>query len=128
MQQVSIVFPYKFQPHQIVFLDHENTRLYSEIIEFVESRQICWVRPFMLTLPMSVSSPEQLTLYDLRQGADLLWPASLFFPALDTEVIPLFVQLNDPSQEALNNSDGHKQLSCFVRKVWQAYSSAFQTS
>ncbi|MFB8791832.1 MAG: hypothetical protein U7123_24050 [Potamolinea sp.] len=128
MQQVSIVFPYKFQPHQIVFLDHENTRLYSEIIEFVESRQIYWVRPFMLTLPMSVSSPEQLTLYDLRQGADLLWPASLFFPALDTEVIPLFVQLNDPNSEAVNNSDGHKQLSCFVRKFWQAYSSAFQTS
>ncbi|MFB8787744.1 MAG: hypothetical protein U7123_02565 [Potamolinea sp.] len=124
-KQSPIGSAYKFQPRQIVCLEHENTRLYSEIIEFVESRQVCWVRPLMLAVPKLVDSPEDLTLYDLCLGADLLWPASLFFPALDTEVIPLLVQLNNSNTEAVNNSDAHKKLRDFVSQVWQAYSSAF---
>ncbi len=131
MKQLSIGSAYKFQPRQIVCLEHENTHLYAEVIEVVESRQVCWVRPLTLAIliagnePPAVASPEQLTLYDLRRGADLLWPASLFRPALDTEVIPLLVQLNDPEAELTNHLDGHEQLSCFIRKVWQAYKSAF---
>lgn len=124
MKQVSIGSAQKFQPRQIVGLEHETTRLYAEIIEFVESRQVCWVRPLML----AISTPESdlpLTLYDLRLGADLLWPASLFQPALDTEVIPFLVQLNDPDAQAVNRSDAQQQLSRFVREVWQAYKNAF---
>lgn len=131
MKQVSIGSAYTFQPRQIVCLEHENIRLYTEVIEVVASRHICWVRPLMLVVPVAdndllpESSSEQLTLYDLRQGADLLWPISLFRPALDTEVIPLVVQLNDLNAQHKNNSDAHKQLSCFVAKVWQAHKSAF---
>jgi hypothetical protein len=129
VKQVSIGSAYKFQPRQIVCLEHENTRLYTEVIEVVSSRQVCWVRPMMLAISeagtdsLPLASAEPLTLYDLRLGADLLWPTSLFRPALDTEVIPLMVQLDDP--ETANNSDAHKQLTCFVRKVWQVYKSAF---
>lgn len=134
MKQLSIGSAYKFQPRQIVCLEHENTRLYTEVIEVVASRPVCWVRPVMLAVsigdndPLVVASSQQLTLYDLRKGADLLWPASLFRPALDTEVIPLLVQLHDPDAQSEDNSDAHKQLSCFVRKVWQAYKSAFSAS
>ncbi len=131
MKQLSIGSVYKFQPRQIACLEHENTRLYTEVIEVVLSRQICWVRPLMLVVSaagndvLPVASPEQLTLYDLRLGADLLWPVKLFRPALDTEVIPLLVQLNDPDAQTTDNSDAHQQLSCFVREVWQAYKSTF---
>lgn len=132
MKQGSLDSVYKFQPRQIVCLEHENTRLYTEVIEVVASRQICWVRPLMLAVSpigndsLPAFSPEQLNLYDLRQGADLLWPASLFRIALDTEVIPLLVQLDDPDEvQQANNLEAHKQLSCFVRKVWQASKSAF---
>jgi hypothetical protein len=131
VKQVSIGSGHKFQPSQIVCLEHETTRLYAEIIEFVEARQVCWVRPLLLAVavadsePLSVLSPEQLTLYDLRWGADLLWPASLFRPALDTEVIPLLVYLDDPDGRSTNDPDVHMQLSYFVRKVWQAYKSVF---
>ena len=132
MKQVSIGSAYNFQPRQIVCLEHENTCLYAEIIDVVASRQICWVRPLMLSVPvvgndpMLVVSPQERVLYDLRLGSDLLWPASLFRHALDTEVIPLMVQLGNPDDGTRNNSDAHKQLSCFVRQVWQAYKSAFQ--
>jgi hypothetical protein len=131
VKQLSIGSAYKFQPRQIVCLDHENTCLYTEVIEVVASRQICWVRPVMLTVSIADSnwllgeSSEPLTLYDLRQSSDLLWPLSLFRPALDTEVIPLLVQLNDPDAKHNNNSDAHQQLSYFVRKVWHAYKSLF---
>lgn len=131
MKQVSIGSVYKFQPRQIVCLEHGNTRLYAEVIEVVASRQVCWVRPVLLAFPAAdnnlhwEASPEQLTLYDLRQGADLLWPASLFRLALDTEVIPLLVQLDEPDFNRENNPEAHKQLSCFVSEVWQTYKSAF---
>ena len=134
MKQVSIDSAYKFQPRQIVCLEHGNTRLYAEVIEVVPSRQVCWVRPVLLAKlapdynPHWEVSPEQLTLYDLRQGADLLWPTSLFRLALDTEVIPLFVQLDDPDFSRENNPDAHQQLSCFVSEVWQTYKSAFSAS
>lgn len=125
----------QFQPHQIVCLEHERTCLYNEVIEVVPSRQVCWVRPLMLVVfpihldALPVFSPEQLSLYDLRQGSDLLWPTHFFRVALDTEVIPLLMQLDNPdSALTANNSEAHKQLSCFVRKVWQAYKSAFQAS
>lgn len=132
MKQGSLDSTYQFQTRQIVCLEHENTRLYTEVIQVVTLRQVCWVRPLMLAvLPIDSDSlptfsPEQIHLYDLRQGADLLWPASLFRLALDTEVIPLLVQLDDPSKVQLANpSEAHQQLSGFVRKVWQAYKSAF---
>lgn len=124
MKQFSIGSAQKFQPRQIVGLEHKSTCLYGEIIEFVESRQVCWVRPLMLAV-VEVDSESLLTLCDLRLGADLLWPASLFRPALDTEVIPLLVQLNVSDTQAVNCSDASRQLSHFVREVWQAYKSAF---
>lgn len=124
MKQLSIGSAQKFQPRQIVCLAHESTCLYAEIIEFVELRQVCWVRPLMLAV-REVGSEEPVTLCDLRLGADLLWPASLFRPALDTEVIPLLVQLNVSDTQTLICSDAHQQLCRFVREVWQAYKSAF---
>jgi hypothetical protein len=116
-----------FQPCQIVCLDHENTRLYADVIQVVDSRQICWVRPLMLTIVPDDNVNVLPTLYDLRQGADLVWPVTLFRPALDTEVIPLLMQLDAPDATA-DASDTHRQLSWFVRQVWQANQSDFQAS
>lgn len=132
MKQGAISPISDFQPRQIVCLEHEATRLYAEVVEVIASRQICWVRPLMLVIsseddnPLTDLSSEPLRVYDLRQGADLLWPASLFRAALDTEVISLLVELENPDTlKQDNNLDAHQQLSCFVRKVWQAYRSVF---
>lgn len=125
-------YQFQFQPHQIVYLEHETTRLYAEVIDVVTSRQVCWVRPLMLVVATSeqnllpFATAEDLNLYNLRQGSDLLWPASLFRPALDTEVIPLLVQLDCPDAQLVNNLEARQQLNVFVRQVWQAYKSAFK--
>lgn len=125
-------YQFQFQPHQIVYLEHETTRLYAEVIDVVVSRQICWVRPLMLVIAASDQNllpfvnAESLSLYNLRQSSDLLWPTSLFQPALDTEVIPLLVQHDCPDEQPTNDLDARQQLNSFVRQVWQAYKSAFE--
>ncbi|NJO42850.1 MAG: hypothetical protein HC769_04765 [Cyanobacteria bacterium CRU_2_1] len=144
----SIGFTTNFQPGHIVYLEYQETRLYAEVIQVVTERQLCWVRPLALftrpnELYASSSSslpPEQLgleepTLYDLRQGADLLYPQSLFRVALDTEVLPLIAQLNTLKTEQENigepgqkdNFHAHHQLQEFIYRIWQAQPEAFQS-
>ncbi|NEO33850.1 MAG: hypothetical protein F6K36_26235 [Symploca sp. SIO3C6] len=127
--QVKCITNYKFHSSQIVYLEYDNARLYGEVIEFVESRQVCWVRPLMLVVPamgsdlLPLISLENLTLYDLRQGADLLLSACLFQQAFDSEVIPLLVELNNPETQLVTKTDTHQQLRDFVSRVWEAYTS-----
>ncbi|MGQ4648366.1 hypothetical protein [Lyngbya aestuarii] len=135
MKQLLIGSASEFQPSQIVCLEHEDTRLYAEVIQVVTSRQMCWVRPLMLVVSpvvnqlLPIALPEYLALYDLRSGADLLWPANLFRHALDTEVISLMAELDNlEDAPSKNHLDTHKQLSGFMRRVWQAYQPDSQVS
>lgn len=124
-------FSADFQTYQIVYLEHQQTRLYAEVIQVVQARRTCWVRPLIL----SVSSTNQLSpafwsepvpkLYDLRQGADLLWPIALFRAALDAEVIPLLTQLQTTHGTDIPSVPAHRQLNQFIRQIWQAYPEAF---
>jgi len=143
VQQASIIANHNFQPCQIVFLEHENARLYAEVIQVVTVRQICWVRPLILAVFGSDRlwrwaspnrTPTEPKLHDLRESADLLWPLNLFQPALDTEVIPLIGQLQafDAILEGSSSTSlsvraqlAHQHLSYFVRQVWQAHQSDF---
>ncbi len=133
VKQGLIDSTYKFQPRQIVCLEHETTCLYAEVIEFVELRQVCWLRPLMLTVTpvnnelLLTASPESVLLYNLRQGPDLLLPVRLLRLALDTEVIPLLVGLEDPLYESVNNVESHHQLSYFISKVWRTYPKEFES-
>jgi hypothetical protein len=69
---------------------------------------------------------ESRELYDLRQGADLVWPQSLFRLALDTEVIPLLTELQSfPPPEPGFSAIAHDRLRSFVQLVWQAHPEAF---
>jgi hypothetical protein len=105
-----------FQPQQIVFLEHGERRLYTEVIQVVVSRQLCWVRPlFMATI---IQEPPLVT--DLRDGSDLLWPVNLFQPALDTEVIGLLSQVLAKEPKSEPDLIAKKQLHQFIHELWQA--------
>jgi hypothetical protein len=133
-------------------LECQAAYLYAEIIQVVEQRQLCWVRPIALVEALKrepVSTPQswdqgnapydrpdasESILYDLREGSDLLCPASLFRPALDTEVIPILTELEghqakgeEPEAGALPISSSRHHLQAFIRRVWQAYPEAFQS-
>ncbi|WP_250122161.1 hypothetical protein [Chroococcidiopsis sp. CCMEE 29] len=117
--QNSMDFTYDFQPRQIVCLEHEATCLYAEVIQVVESRQVCWVRPLLLKDPSCNYPPLEPLLYDLRPSADLLWPLTLFRPALDTEVLPLLVQLMASEPQTEREPVAQQQFNQFIRQVWQ---------
>ena len=119
-----------FKPGQIVSLECGDACLHSEVIQVVEARQICWVRPLMLVGFVSGKDfpqrwPEEYTLSDLRDGSDLLWPLSLFRAALDTEVISLLTQLQSLDSDRKDSTIASRQLRDFVDRVWAAFPSAF---
>jgi hypothetical protein len=107
-----------FQPRQIVCTTHQATHLYAEVIQVVESRQIGWFRPLLL---VEFFDDEQLsispTLLDLRSGADLLCPPSLFRPAIDTEVIPLLMQLSAWEPPLEHDPVAFKRLHQFIQQA-----------
>jgi hypothetical protein len=131
-----------FKPGQIVGLNHHNSCLYAEVIQVVEVRDVCWVRPLMLIEGLSehpednISSfgftPESFILSDLRQSPDLIWPTRLFKAALDTEVITFLAQLeapevNSPGVKRVNAVYAHQQLQDFIAQVWRAYTHVFES-
>lgn len=106
-----------FQPGQIVFLEHDDCRLYAEVIQVVVSRQLCWVRPLLL---VAYSSKPPL-INDLREASDLLWSVDLFQPALDTEVISMLSEVLIKEAKPGIDSIAKQQLNQFIHQVWQAY-------
>lgn len=127
-----------FKPGQILYIEHQNVRLYAEVIQAISDRNLCWVRPLalvtrvtdanLLSHPVqwstSCSEPEPVDLHDLRQGVDLVCPQSLFHIALDTEVMPILAELNrlKPRSDLSglgDNNIAHEQLREFIRHLWQ---------
>jgi len=125
-----------FQAGQILCLEHGNTCLYAELIQIApkNKRQQGWVRPLVLKVSPAVDSSQsssvqddptisdQPSLYDLRQGADLLCPITLFRAALDTEVIPLLTQLANSKVQSDGDRTAYHRLHRLIQDVCQVYS------
>ncbi|MGB3511865.1 MAG: hypothetical protein WBA93_22040 [Microcoleaceae cyanobacterium] len=132
MKVISRDFTPNFKPSQILCLEHKDTCLYAEVIQVLETRKMCWVRPLILKVFSSESDgksnqeiSEKPTLWDLREGADLVWPICLFREAIDTEVIPLLAELELLDGKQKNQQNSHQQLRHFVKIVWEAYPDVF---
>jgi hypothetical protein len=127
---------------QIVCLDYQASSLYGEVIQLIPHRQRCWFRPLCLVISSDTASlleldfpgqlehvPTQATemgiLINLGSGSDLLWPDSLFRPALDTEIFYLLPQLKDINHHFEHKTSQQKYLNQFVRLVWQAHQDKF---
>ncbi|NJL82364.1 MAG: hypothetical protein HC890_04285 [Chloroflexaceae bacterium] len=105
----------QFKPRQIVCLDDLTACLYCEVIQIIEVQQVCWARPLLLASKDSQHpdpSPR-----DLRLSADLLCPVTWFRPALDTEAVPLLLELETSVQ--LDATTARAELNAFVRSAWQ---------
>ncbi|GAP97784.1 hypothetical protein [Leptolyngbya sp. NIES-2104] len=115
----------QFHSSQIVFLEHNGVRLYAEVVQFVESRRLCWVRPIALvTSEGDWTDGDRLTLQDLQDGSDLMCPAVLFREALDVEVLPILARLGAESKE--KNPLSHRHLHQFIQQIWQARPEVFE--
>lgn len=61
----------------------------------------------------------EATLFDLRSGADLLWPICAFRPALDVEIIPIVAQMGEPKQMTDGDRQAnHAALQDFIHDAW----------
>jgi hypothetical protein len=109
----------KFQPGQILCLEHNDTCLYTELIQVIVSRQLCWVRPLLL----ATFTQEEPHITDLRDGSDLLWHISSFRPAWDTEVITLLSQVFAKEPKPELDLAAKQQLNQFIHQLWQARNS-----
>jgi hypothetical protein len=130
-ESLSTDLAQSFQPSQIVCLEHGSTRLYAEVVQVAEQRQVCWVRPLALVVgDPAIALETLLELHDLRQGSDLLLPIALFRLAIDIEVMPvlscLYKDENVPTRKTGHTN--HQHLSQFVRQVCLAHRSLFVTS
>jgi hypothetical protein len=111
VEKVNMEKKQEFKAQQIVFLEYQNIRLYSEVIQVVESRQICWVRPLMLA--DFTKEPPKIT--DMGETSDLFWSMFLFQAAFDTEVITLLSQVLAKEDKSATASNAKEQLHCFLR-------------
>jgi hypothetical protein len=116
-KQTSLIAIDEFQPSQIVCLEHQNIYLYSEVVQVISDRQLCWVRPLVLAIIRDSLTTEKIL--DLRFTSDLLWPINLFRPALDTEVIPLLSELDSPDYRAESIQNARQQLNYYIQQFWQ---------
>jgi hypothetical protein len=128
-----------FLPNQIVCLEHDRSSLYAEMIQHVQERCQCWVRPLALVsdTPHPVSAPypdvegadvERTEWYDLRQSADLLLPDCLFREAWDTEVLPLIQHIYQAPTKATHPDPetlARQKLHDLIEQICQASPSIF---
>jgi hypothetical protein len=113
-----------FAPYQIVCLEHQQSYLYGEVIQVIESKSLCWMRPLLLAVfPRVVGTVDNFVeakeLLDLRFTSDVAYPVALFRPALDTEVIPLIGQLEILDETREPNSSSKQKLRQFLEQIWQ---------
>ena len=122
------------QPSQIVCLESQSQALYGEVIQVIEPRQLCWMRPLLLakfeTESLSRSSVREVDqaqeLWDVRLTADVAYPLPLFRPAFDTEVVPLISHLGDLDTSAKNVLN-KQQLQSFLQQIWQENADIFKS-
>ena len=111
--------PDPFKVNEIICLENDSKYLYGEVIQLLPSRGLCWFRPMCLVISdvASDSTREPTQLIDLQSGSDLLWPTTLFRPALDTEVISWLPLKCD--RHLANKSLNKQSLNKFIQQVWQ---------
>lgn len=135
MKPKSLDSASQFQPRQLVCLEHEYTFLYGEVIQVIPERKLCWVRPLMLAIMTENIDGDELSNYlplktqiDLRLEADLILPLDLFRLAIDTEILPLLVRLENSDRSSETQLTARQQLHHFIKRICQSHREIFQNS
>ena len=107
-----------FRSQEIVYIEDKGIRLFAEVIQTIPDRNRCWVKP--LALAKYIDFQFRL-LHDLQECAQLILPVSLFRSALDTEVIPVMMDLFQlekiPDQSSIGTSIDRQALHYFISNL-----------
>jgi hypothetical protein len=114
------------QTYEIVCLEHQGNCLYAEMVQVIEERQRCWLRPLALSLVVGSAESNNQSfapkIIDLRSCSDLLWPLMQIRAALDMEILPMLamLQADKTAIEAGSNLKANQQLHAFLRHLLNA--------
>lgn len=111
--------------YQIVAINHDKTCLYGELVQSMESRKTCWLRPLLLCIQNPTD--EARFVIDLRSGPDIICPDDVVQPALDTEWLALSHQLHYPKQTC-DFSQANQYLRQFLQILLSGSGTKKQTS
>ena len=104
-----------FVANQIAYLADQDIRVYVEVIQVIESRQTCWVRPLAWVVTHSPEdSPE---VYDLSHGPDLICQISWLGQVLDTEWLPILSLLYQGVAVICDRAEAHQRLNHLLRAL-----------
>ena len=110
-----------FVPSQIVSLDGQNKSLFCEVIDSIDHRSVCWVRPILLVDLSNHNSDfydyKDVCISDLRFTVDLLWNMTDFRLVLDTEYLEFFSDLEDFEFEEDKIKLANKKLRNFIQQL-----------
>lgn len=103
-----------FSAHQVVFIEHNGDCLYSELIQTMEDRHTCWLRP----LSLCVEEPENKATFivDLRNGPDIICPTNFIQPVLDTEWLCVLEKMAE-IKESCSHSRANQHLRKFLQTL-----------
>lgn len=100
--------------YQVVYIKYENTCLYGELIQTMEERRTCWLRP--LSLCIDAGEDTATSVHNLSNGPDIICPHHLVQPALDTDWVPLAATMAE-AQEPCNFSEANQYLRQFLQSL-----------
>lgn len=109
-----------FIKSQIVCLDTSQKSLYCEVIDIINERNICWVRPIIL-VDLKAEDHNYFSnkndVYDLRFTSDLLWKINDFRIVLDTEYIQFVANLKEFQFDENILDIGKQKLRLFIQEI-----------
>jgi hypothetical protein len=107
-----------FNPQEIVCIESGELRLFAEVIQLIPERDRCWAKPLVLA---RYAEFKLVLLHDLQECSQLILPIDLFRSALDTEVIPVMMDLFQlekmPDRSANRQSFSSQALHQFIRTL-----------
>lgn len=83
--------------YQVVSLKYKKTCLYTELIQSIEERDTCWLRP--LSLCIEEAEGATISVLDLGNGPDIICPRNLIQPVLDTDWLYILEQIAKSKKE-----------------------------
>lgn len=103
--------------YPVIFIENRSTRLYGELIQQIEARNTCWLRP--LSICTEEATTGKIALLDVRDGPDLICSKDLIRPALDVEWLHLLDGMSR-IQHPCNYVEANKHLRHFLKELQEA--------
>lgn len=78
--------------YPIVYIDCGETRLYGELVQHMEARHTCWLRP--ISLRRVAATAEPFHFLDVSNGPDIICADHVIHPVLDTDWLAVMAILS----------------------------------